>query len=561
MFNQYHSRDRRIQRRAAIITQAATACCLTFAAVIVAVFVGSATTWAQEAPKTYKVIPFAEAFREINTESLSGDERRAASRKNATNRKNRNAARDAARDGIAAGNMTPAKEYLNGFIFPEMTQPDALSEAGSLRDSFFRTFMKSDVSSDSRKKLISEVIMPAMAAIATGSEYSPSARLNAIMMVGRLDESALTRSGTRYIPPKPSSVAYSFLSNLLFDEATPPWLKAASIQGLMRHLKVDLAVDRRLLTDEQRQRLQSFAMATLDGKAPGQDQWEPDLDYWLKRRSVQLLGGIGRPGNGNAVIDRLVAISGDAKQKVWMQFDAIAAIRQIDFTGVAQEKISQVLLAVADFLTRQMANEESNIAQAVDDLIYKGILYSDVDFAVTGTRYEKDASSQSAGMMGMSPDDMMGMDGMGMGGMGMGGLAPTTEPAILIELPTYQLNLIRRRINVFAFTCLTAMRDAKGLLTAATEKDKSFVQAINQRVDRLLKDSSVGIRDLSEEVDPMNVQSESYTEQLRKIAKQASDDIKSLINQHTGQAPEAGDPSDPASAIPAADSDPLGIGG
>jgi hypothetical protein len=502
---------------------------------------------AQEAP-VYKVIPINKKFRDVETDNLTGNARTEARRRNSAKRKVRNEARDAARDGISSGNMVPVKEYFNGLVFPEMTLPEKLKESGTLRDTFFRTFLKSDVSEGSRKKLISEVIMPAMQAIAKGKDYSPSARLNAIALVGRLDESPMVRNGTRVRPPRPSSAAFTFLSGLLGDAESPPWIKAAAIQGLMRHLQVDRAVNGQLLNNGQRNLLETFSLNTLDGKNVGQANWNKDLDYWLKRRSIQLLGAIGRSGSGGKVIDRLVSIAGDAGQSTWMQLDAIQSLRAINFAGVSEAQVSKVMVTVVEYLQRQLAGEEKTIATLLEDLIYKNILYGDTDFVVTGTRYAKNiakAARSAMGMgmgMGMAPDDMdmdMGMDMMGMGmGMGTTGRKPE-EPVFLVELPNYQLNLIRRRMKIYAFSANDVLQNANGIDAAASAKDKQLRSVIDKFTKEFLNDSNIGLVDVSKEDDfeddEEEVQKVSFTDQLQEVCKNGATELKTILTRHAGE--------------------------
>ena len=512
-----------------------------------ALLISGSPLQAQQAPA--KVIPINAKFRDVSTDDLSGDARSAARRRNSEARKVRNAARDAAREGIASGNMVPVKDYFNGYLFPQMTQAEKLKESGSLRDSFFRTFFKADVNEASRKKVISEVISPAMQAIATGN-YSPAARLNAIALLGRLDESALVKNGARVRPPRPSSAAFQFLSRQLSDASAPAWLKAAAIQGLVRHLQIDAAVNGQLLNDGQRDRLETFATNTLDGKSAGQADWSKDLDYWLKRRSVQLLGLLGRPGAGGNVIGRLVSVAGDESQTAWMQLDAVKSLRTIDFTGASEPQVSKVMVTVVQFLQRQLATEDQTIGALLDDLIYKNILYGDEDLVVSGTHYSKNVAKAPRGggfsRMGRGDDEMEemmdGSSGRGMGGsMGKGGSSGKgmEEPVFLVELPNYQLNLVRRRMKINAFTANDVLQSANGLEAAASAKDKQLRLAINKFCVTFLKDSSIGLVDVGKEKDEfdgeMMMQKKSFSSQLQQVCRDGSSELKTILTRHAGE--------------------------
>ena len=523
---------------------------------------GLATTacLAQDAAVQYKTIPTNAKFKDIDLDGLPADRRREASKQNSESRRARTEAKSKARDGIQSGNIAAAKDYLNGFVYPRMTQPDQLSDAGTMRDSFFRTYLRSDLSAQARKQLISTSILPAMQTIANGKDYYPAARLNAIAVIGRLDDRALTRNGSSATPPIPSAEAFTFLSGALSSLDVPPYLKAGAMQGITRHLKIDRAAQGRLLDDGARNKLLQFAINTIDGKSPGQDKWKPELDYWLKRRSVQLIGDIGIPGPDGQNIDLLIKIATDDTQTLWMKFDAIKSLRLIDFTSISADKASAVVSGVTSFLQSSLDGEAARIQGLVDELVYKNILYGDTDLEITGTRYERNVGKSGGtmgGMMGGMMDDFD--DGMMEGpsfGSGMGGIN-NEEPVVLIELPTYQLNLIRRRMKILAFTCNDVINNAKGLATVTGEKEKKLVSEVSKFTAKFMRDSSTGIVDLDEMMTTEEPQQVSYTQQLQAICKAAADTVKSLLASYKGDAganPGAApgpviDPSDPLNGL------------
>ena len=559
--NKFSAASMFANRALGMLAICASICCLCVMA--------SKTCSAQAAAPKYKTIPTSAKYRDIDISELTGEARRNASKKNSESRRARTEAKTAARKGIESGNVEATKPYLNGYVYPLMTQPEALSEAGTMRDSFFRTYLRSDLNQGARQQLLGGSVLPAMQTIANGTDYYPAARLNAVAMIGRLDDRGLVRSGGDATPPIPSSAAFKFLSNALNDANIPPYLKAAAMQGITRHLKIDRAAQGRLLDNAARNTLTTFAVNTIEGKTPGQDKWKSELNYWLKRRSVQLIGEVGTPGAGGKLIDLLLKVANDDTQTLWMQFDAVQALRQINFTGVPADKASEVVLSTTNFLQRSLAQEATRIQDLIDDLIYKGILYGDTDLEIEGTKYIKNIgksgnmSMMGGGMMGgmMDEDDegMMGMGGMG-GRMGMGGSGTKEPPAILVELPNYQLNLIRRRMKILAHTCNDLLINAKGLAPAIGEKEKRLVSDIGKFTVKFMKESSTGIVNLDDEevMEKMEEQRESFTSQLRTICKDAADRLKNMVASYNGNGNNAIAP-----AAPVADSDdPLnGLGG
>lgn len=520
------------------------------------------SSWAQVKAPQYKTIPTSAKYRDIDISELEGEKRREASKKNSESRRARTEAKTAARKGIDSGNVDAAKPYLNGFVYPQMTQPEALADAGTLRDSFFRTYLRPDMDQGARQQLIAGSVLPAMKTIANGADYYPAARVNAIAMIGRLDDRGLVRSGGNTTPPIPSAAARQFLIGVLSDANTPAYLKAAAMQGITRHLKIDRAAQGRLIDPGARNKLTTFAVSTIQKKTPGQDKWEAEMTYWLQRRSVQLIGEIGAPGSGGKMIDLLLGIANDQTQTLWMQFDAVQALRKIDFSGVPGGKASEVVISVTNFLQRSLDQEAVRIQSLVDDLIYQNILYGDTDLEVEGTKYRKNIgkSGGMAGMGGMMMDDMdageFGMGGSGFRGDGSGTKEP---PAVLVELPNYHLNLIRRRMKILAYTCNDLLVNAKGLAPATGEKEKQLVSSIEKFTEKFMKDSDTGIIDLDAEFDEeQQEQRESYTSQLQNICKDGAETVKNMIASFNGNGNNAVAPSTPV----ADPGDPLnGLGG
>ena len=525
------------------LVRAAQLRALFFVAAILIIATSATFSFAQDAAKQYKTIPINAKFEDIDLSTLEGRARSEASKKNSAARQARTAGRTKAREGIQSGNINAAKDYLNGYIYPLMTQPNQLADSGTMRDGFFRTFMRTDLPEPARKAMIDSSIMPAMKTIANGEEYYPSARINAIALIARLDERGLSRNGSGTVPPIPSSAALQFLTESLTNNSLPTYLKPALMQGLGRFLIIDRAARGRILDDATRNSLTTFAVNTIQGKTPGQDQWDADLNYWLKRRSVQMLGQIGTPGPGDQHVDLMVQIANDASQTLWMQFDAVKSLKTIDFSTVNAEKAAKVVVGVAGFLQRSLAQEGARLETLKEELIYRNILYGDVDLEVKGTSYEQNLGNNAmgAGGMGMGMgmgDEFSDMMGGGNGGMFNGG-GSTDEPEVMVELPTFELNLSRRRMKVLAFTCNDVLSTAPGLSSVTGEKEKKLVAEVGRFTQKFMKDSNAGIINL-DEMDEMGgmmpEKTESYTSQLTSLCKKAATNVGNLVAVYNGNA-------------------------
>ena len=185
--------------------------------------------------------------------------------------------------------------------------------------------------------------------------------------------------------------------------------------------------------------------------------------------------------------------------------------------------------------------------------MYKRQLYGDTDLAVTGTHYEMNIAQAARGgtgaMMSRMDDEEMMDEGSGTRGgsatragsgtRGGGSGSKTKEPVFIVELPNYQLNLIRRRMKIYAFSANDVLQNANGLDAAASAKDKQLGLAIDKFTKDFLKDSNIGLIDVGKKDDfggeQMEMQQESYTSQLQEVCKDGASELNTILTRHAGE--------------------------
>jgi len=131
------------------------------------------------------------------------------------------------------------------------------------------------------------------------------------------------------------------------------------------------------------------------------------------------------------------------------------------------------------------------------------------------------------------------------------------EPVVLVELPNYQLNLVRRRMKVNAFTANDVLQSANGLEAAASPKDKQLRLAMDKFTKAFLKESSIGLVDVGKEKkfdgEMMEMQRKSYTSQLQEACKNGASKLKTMLSRHAGEGGLGDAPSTeakPSGALP-----------
>ncbi|MFT5304257.1 MAG: hypothetical protein ACI814_005082 [Mariniblastus sp.] len=480
------------------------------AAVAIAVLPQEAS--AQSGRKLYSELDVSDKFRaELPRYNATAEE------KSATKRTSRNAEK-AQREAFlkvetileSGGNIgDPAvTEYLNDYLFPSMTTLDnrVLSTLGDARTKFIKDFLSEDVTGNTRSGFI-DLTISGMEKTYSNPKLHPAARLNAVYLIGMLDQVPQTRNPP--LMPVPSRAGFTnllkIISNSTDTDTFPPELKVAALAGIQRHLELDKTTGGAALV----------TMLTTMLNDPKTD----DLSYWLKRRSMQMLGMIGNPSS----LDNALTIIESEEAQFWLKFDALQAIGKLN-TGADAAKSLAASMTVTNFIANSLDEESKTIQGRVDKLVYDQLLFQDIDLIETGTHYTSgdDAAADEG-------DDMGGMGGMGRGGgggspggmgRGGGGGAPggmgmgrggggmgfeggdTTEPTLpLLELPVYQLNLTRRRVKALAFVgsdVLGGKTGTAGLASRADEKGKSFIKKVVRNLDTLIADSNVGIIDLDD---------------------------------------------------------------
>ena len=159
--------------------------------------------------------------------------------------------------------------------------------------------------------------------------------------------------------------------------------------------------------------------------------------------------------------------------------------------------------------------------------------------------------------MGMPGDGGVGPDG---GAGGAFGATVDTGPGV--ELPTYKLNVIRRRIKALAFKSRMVLGGElgdKGVIANLDADAKSNVLEVFDYLKTVLEESNAGIIDREkpqEEPGPGEDEPRPFTEQLTLVCEDAAKNLTNLSRKIQGKPPiaEKADPA-PGAAQPASSGD------
>ncbi len=478
------------------------------------------------------------------------------------------------------GNFTDpiVAEYFEQFVFPSMTTLDnrVLSKLGEKRAKFIKDFLGPDVTGNNRTSVI-DLTFRAMQSTCVNTKLHPAARLNAVYLIGMLDQ--VPGSSRPPQMPVPSKVALKGLQAILEkpdnDNRFPPYLKVAALAGIHRHAEMDRLANGSQIAGADKQALAALAAGMLD--KPNKD----DLSYWLKRRSMQLLGLIGDTNS----IDRVIATMKSEDAGFWLKFDALEAVGKLKLGAGDSAKNKEASLAITEFLASSLDSESKSIQKALDDLVYDQLLFDGTDLLETGTNYEANSPASTgaaftgsggdlgggmggegdsrgggggaggkfgdmmggggAGGPGGGMDDMMGGGGEGgdFGGFGGGAFSGDAPQGADVNLPVYQLNSIRRRIKALAFTgsnILGGETGQAGLSKIVDDEGKALIKGVVRELNYALNESNAGIVDLSakksnDEPDFGDEPEPSTTQKLIDLCERSSKKLNGLVRTAKGE--------------------------
>lgn len=421
-------------------------------------------------------------------------------------------------------NARAVDKYIQEYVFPKMTMTDneTLSNLGSLRKDFLDDYVSADITGSNRQHMINNLIIPEMQKIAVGN-YHPAVRLNAVLIVGQINSVDPTRTQL----PRPSTECIQFLIRTMGDDSLPEYVKVAAMTGIHRNAMFDAQQTTSLIDGTQKGQIGTIAMSIATSKANGQDKWSPETSYWLRRRAVQTIGFLKEPGPAGDRVTALLDILSNEKEKFWLRFDAMMAMEDMAMTSDNADRATE---EITRFMAKSLRQESAGLEEKLTELVAVNLLYGDKDLMEVGSKAKDDGIQRGASF------------DVGAGG-GIDENADKNNSKPKIDLPTYQLNLVRRRIQALSST-------AKTVLTKVGEKasadKKTIATDASNLLDGVVTDSDVGLVDLGadEEDDNALLDEEdegppkAIADQMAEIFVNAASRLEKLISK----TPEASNP-------------------
>ncbi len=444
--------------------------------------------------QNYETLPIAERYQ---VPTLTGretpEERSKLSPKIAEGRKNisedSGSIQESLKSNAARGENFD--RFFLEYLFAEMAQTsdEYLSTLGTRRSDFLRRYLSADVGGENRRHLIEQLLLPTMKRIAEGN-YHPSARLNAVLLIG-LSNSAEAGSGGSDAP-QPNAECVAYLNSLIKQDQLPLYVRIAAFTGLHRVAQIEglrPGLDQNLVKE-----ISNAALAIAENKAAGQDQWDPDASYWLRRRAVQILGFLRNQGENLAVVNSLYGILSDEKNQFNLRLDAVEALSELNLTEAAAAKVKDVSEGVTKLAGDALVQQADKIRTDVEDYIAINLLNKGPFLLRSGS-----APSSSAGGQGRDTPKMNAGGGLDGGGDAPGGgnqQAGKDPDAPLFDMPNYYLNMERRACKNYVFICQNLLGNGSKWYAIAPENERKLFNAAGDVLGRVMEKSDVGLVDL-----------------------------------------------------------------
>ncbi|MBL6725010.1 MAG: hypothetical protein ISQ09_07965 [Rubripirellula sp.] len=395
------------------------------------------------------------------------------------------------------GDQAMVNGYFKVYVPAKMTAPDGIKEMSAVVQEAANLLVRAQRSNNQQvAQQISLYLFEGMKAVAEGN-YHPAARINAILLLSRLDRQPANPSTKT--PPVPLSQTLPILVALYQDANNVDGIRAAALHGIHRHVQFGFPQ----IDQANRATITQAMNALLTSPAPtGRNE---KAHAYLQRFAVDILDTLNPP-NDNALGTQLVSISTDNKRP-----DLIAlysAARSGAYGSGLQGQVAEPKKVLTSWGHRVLHAFESEIdrydrmekvkadgSQPVNPESFLEKKAEETSRSRTGAGGEMDMDQQMENEMGMMDSmdrgsgmemdmDMGGMDMemdmmMGMTGSGRGSVPEFKDQPAEVIATRKKLNYVLQQVHLGMTGYPSAGMPTKtpgGLLASSTPEQKPTVE-------------------------------------------------------------------------------------
>lgn len=403
-------------------------------------------------------------------------------------------------EGLSKADFSPQwagyenfKRYYQQYQFGKLMDASYVSQYGEIAQSILDDLDRSQKSRSPAARTLSGWIVAGSRAIATNN-FHPVARVNATLMLAQTDDQPADLRAGR--PPVPATAALPILVQLYMGTGNPDGVRAAALQGLLRHVQLGAVTDPRF-----RSGIAKLALDLIESDPPAGRS--PAAHAFLQRYAVDILTLIADPNTTAKTAETFVSLSTQSNKPSLIAAYAASKIGRLQPGKAKVSDASKVLASWAARAAETVDQEIARIAQLDPPLAVRdqpamptaptaggsaGSMGMGMGMGMPGGEmmggdYDP---SMMGGMEGMMPgSDMMGGemygDGMlGMPGMmgGMGGLPATPQPLEIVTARRSINHVFQQlQVGVTGQRTVGPPKQPGGLMAAADPAEKAAIDA------------------------------------------------------------------------------------
>jgi hypothetical protein len=347
------------------------------------------------------------------------------------------------------------------------------------------------------------------------------------------DQPADLRAGR---PPVPAAAALPVLVQLYRTETNPDGVRAAALQGILRHVQMGSVTDQRF-----RDGIAGIALQLIESNPPAGRSAQAHA--FLQRYGVDILGVLADPNTSPKTAETLVSVSTQPGRPNLIAAYAASKVGRFQPGKAKVSEASKILQSWAARGAETIDREIDRIAKLDPPIAVRD--QPQIPVTPTGGASGGYDPSMAGGMMpgmdgGMAgmgdydPGMMSGMDGMGMGGMegdmyggmmGGGMMGPITILPQPLEIVTARrsINDVFQQLQVGATGQAAAglpKQASGGLLAVADPADKANIESWVKTLGEVV--TAINDRTLTERKKFV----EALTEQSNVLKKLAGIEVK-----------------------------------
>ena len=231
--------------------------------------------------------------------------------------------------GLYSTERPRVKQYFEQYYLPSMTDPapQALGKIGKLHNDLFGKYIWPAASQAMQRDLTEWIVNFAKGKLLS-TEYHPAVRVNAVLMLGKVDAAYSVNGGDPKPLPEATNLLIQIVGKTKSDPRITPALCSAALQGLERHARFHAG-----LPPEQVEKL-SKALAYIVRLKKPLAEMDQEVHYWMQRQAASGLAALGTPGPKGSSLAALVTLASNKKMPLNDRCHVAAMLEKISLEGL-----------------------------------------------------------------------------------------------------------------------------------------------------------------------------------------------------------------------------------